>query len=153
MRTGSRNLVPAAVVLAVGFVAASLVLAAGVWLALDRAMARFESAVGDHAAALREAGNQVGAPVGQSVRDLAVAVQDHSESVTQAGQQIGPPVQQSIGGLSTAVLQHSKAVTDAGQTIARPEVRMVDPVEVKEPVTIQGPREDGSLPVDAGLGK
>jgi hypothetical protein len=82
----------------------------GFWFALDHAMGRFESAVADHAGAVRDAGSRVGMPV-------------------------------------------SNAITNAGQTIAHPEIRVVDPLPIKEPVKIRGVKDDGALPVDARLAK
>ncbi len=67
------------------------------------------------------------------------AVNAHAVSVRDAGQAVGPTVAQ--------------AVAAAGERIARPEIRVVEPMPIKEPVKIRGIKDDGALPVDATIGK
>jgi hypothetical protein len=56
-----------------------------------------------------------------------------------------------IGGLSSSVSNHSRAVERAGDTIAQPRIELLNAVEVRQPVTIRGPGEDGTLPVQPRL--
>lgn len=67
------------------------------------------------------------------------AVEGHAASVRDAAGAIGPPVAQSVAA--------------AGERIARPEIRVIDPLPIKEPVKIRGIQDDGALPVDATLAK
>ena len=67
------------------------------------------------------------------------SVTNHAAAVRESGRTIGPPVAQ--------------AVAAAGERIARPEIRVVEPMPIQEPVKIRGIRDDGSLPVDAELKK
>jgi hypothetical protein len=74
---------------------------------------------------------------------LAASINHHSQvlstSLPAAGGEAGRPIARSIGEM-TARLQ-------------RPGLTIASPLDLKQPVRIEGPREDGSLPVDAGLGK
>ena len=58
---------------------------------------------------------------------------------------------QQITGLSSAVSNHSRSVERAGEVIAQPRIEMLNPVDVRQPVTIQGPGEGGTLPVQPHL--
>ena len=66
-------------------------------------------------------------------------VTDHAAAVRDSGHTIGPPVAQ--------------AVVAAGERIARPEIRVVDPLPIKEPVKIRGIKDDGALPIEAKIAK
>lgn len=119
-----RNLMTAAAILAGGLVLAAIIAAGGLWFAIDRAAARFERAVNDHAVAIRD-----------------------------AGQQIGPPVGQSLATLSERVITHGDAIRMAGEMISHPQVKVVDGVPIREPLTIRGADNDGAIQVEATIGK
>jgi hypothetical protein len=118
------NLLTAAATLAAGLVVGSVVLVVGAGWVADRAMTRFES-----------------------------AVHDHSAAVTSAGTDIGTAAQRGFDTLSTHVDQHTGAVDRAGQRIAQPVIKITTPIEVQQPLRIEGPREDGALPVNARIAK
>ena len=118
------KILSAAVVFGVSLVLASLIAALGFWFAMDRAAGRFERAVREHAAAVERGGERVGIPLGRAVDGLTENVKGHASSVDRAGERI-----------------------------AQPLIRMEGPIDVKQPVVIEGPREGGALPVNARVGK
>jgi hypothetical protein len=67
------------------------------------------------------------------------SVSNHAAAVRDSGHVIGPPVAQ--------------AVAAAGERIARPEIRVVDPMPIQEPVKIRGIKDDGTLPIEAKIAK
>ena len=52
-----------------------------------------------------------------------------------------------------AVEAHAISVRDAGQTIAQPQIRVVEPMPIREPVKIRGIKDDGTLPIEAKIAK
>jgi hypothetical protein len=52
-----------------------------------------------------------------------------------------------------SVEAHAAAVRDAGGTISQPQIRVVDPLPIKEPVKIRGVKDDGTVPIEAKLAK
>ena len=52
-----------------------------------------------------------------------------------------------------SVEAHATAVRDAGGTISQPQIRVVDPLPIKEPVKIRGVKDDGTVPIEAKLAK
>ena len=118
------NVVVAAVVFAVGLLLASGLIVWGVGTALDRGMSRFER-----------------------------AVQSHGRSVEAGGERAGVPIHQALKDVSGAMERHAGSVQQAGEKISQPQVRMQDPIAVRQPIIIRGPTDDGALPVKAELGK
>ena len=118
------HLVWAAAILAVGMVAASGVFVWGMWAALDHAAAR-----------------------------LQAGMRDHAQSVERGGAKAGVPVSEAVLAMTEATVKHAASIERAGVTIAQPTITMQNPIAVEQPVRIAGPREDGSLPVNAKVGK
>jgi hypothetical protein len=58
-----------------------------------------------------------------------------------------------MGRFERAVEAHAISVRDAGRTIASPQIRVVDPLPIQEPVKIRGIKDDGSLPIEAKIAK
>jgi hypothetical protein len=77
---------------------------------------------------------------------LAGAVDAHALSVTSASANIGPPVAKSLTHVCEEINRHA-------DILSKPRLTFANPVAVEQPVMIRGPREDGALPVDAGIGK
>ena len=117
------HIVWAAAVLGLCFVAGGGLMAAGVWLALDRTMDRFETAVGRHAESTERGGAVAGASVREGVLELTAATEKHAEAIERSGKLISLPV-----------------------------IKIQSPVAVEQPIRIMGPREDGALPVNARVG-
>ena len=67
------------------------------------------------------------------------SVTNHAAAVRDSGRAIGPPVAQ--------------AVAAAGERIARPEIRVVEPMPIQEPVKIRGSKDDGALQIEAKIAK
>ena len=118
MEADSRHLVRAATVLGGALVVGCIVIAVGLWLAIDRATARLERSIQNHATAVAGAG------------------------VT---------ISTSLNTTSVAIARHADAVAAAGVVISKPEVKIVEPVPIQQPVEIRGTGKDGALPVDAQL--
>ncbi len=62
LETPHRDLTRPFTILGVCLVLAGTIMALGFWLAFDRAMGRFERAVGDHAASIRSSGEVIANP-------------------------------------------------------------------------------------------
>lgn len=118
------NIIWASAVLGLCLVLAGGVMVGGFWLALDNASRRFESAVRDHAKSVERGGAEAGLPIRNALRDMTVSLDRHAGSVERAG-----------------------------EIMSTPRIEMTGPVAVEQPVRIVGPREDGSLPVNATIGK
>ena len=58
-----------------------------------------------------------------------------------------------MGRFERAVEAHAISVRDAGRTIASPQIRVVDPMPIREPVKIRGIKDDGALPIEAKVAK
>lgn len=80
---------------------------------------------------------------------LNVGIREHSGAINASGQHIGPPVARALGELCDRVTGHATAV----EALRKPLITIESPVAVRQPVIIQGPRDDGALPVNASLGK
>jgi hypothetical protein len=52
-----------------------------------------------------------------------------------------------------AVEAHAVSVRDAGRTIASPQIRVVEPMPIQEPVKIRGIKDDGTVPIEAKIAK
>jgi hypothetical protein len=52
-----------------------------------------------------------------------------------------------------AVEAHAISVRDAGRTISNPQIRVVEPMPIQEPVKIRGIKDDGTLPIEAKIAK
>lgn len=126
------NIVAAAAVLGVALVLGCGVLVLGTrWVALaavDRGMARLETAVREHGRALETS-------VAQHGRVLETSVAQHGRA------------------LETSITTHAGATETAGERIARPQVTVADPLPIREPLKIRGVADDGALPVNATIGK
>ena len=118
------NIVLAAAVFAAGVVIASIILVFGVQSALNDAMLHLDA-----------------------------SVRSHAKSVEQAGAAAGVPIREAVVGLTDAVGKHASSVERAGETISRLHLTIKGPVDIAQPVRIEGPREDGSLPVNARIAK
>ena len=116
------NIVLAAAVFAAGINIASIILVLGVQSALNDAMLRLDA-----------------------------SVKTHAKSVEQAGAAAGVPIGKALVRLTNAVGKHAGAIEHAGENISRPQVTIKGPVDIAQPVRIEGPRKDGSLPVNARL--
>jgi hypothetical protein len=77
---------------------------------------------------------------------VASAINTHAAAVRDAGYNVGPPISRSIGELNEHVDRHAAVLRE-------PRLTFVNPVAVQQPVTIQGPHQDGALPVHALIGK
>jgi len=118
------NIVLAAAIFAAGIVIASIILVSGVHSALNDVTPRLDA-----------------------------SIRTHAKSVEQAGAAAGVPILKGLGSLSAAVGKHAGSVEQAGETISHPQVLMKGPVELGQPVRIEGPLKDGTLPVTARLAK
>ncbi len=67
------------------------------------------------------------------------SVEAHGVSVRDAGSGIGLPV--------------ALGVAAGSERIGRPQIRVVDPLPIQEPVKIRGIQDDGALPVEAKIAK
>lgn len=99
-----------------------------------------------------------------------------NNAVEKAGAMAGVPIREAIVSLTASVGKHAAAVEQAGKTISHLQLTVKNPVDVAQPIRIegsrqdgslsvkglvnvaqpiriQGPREDGSLPVRARIGK
>lgn len=76
-------------------------------------------------------------------QSLAASIDKHadvmSRSLPDAGEAAGKPI--------------SEAVDQMSKRLQRPVLKIESPLDLKQPVRIEGPREDGSLPVNATVGK
>jgi hypothetical protein len=75
------------------------------------------------------------------------SVRAHAKSVEKAGAMAGVPIREAIVSLSATVDQHAEAVKQAGKTISHLQLTVKNPVDVAQPIRIEGSRQDGSLPV------
>ncbi|MBA3272340.1 MAG: hypothetical protein H0T11_00510 [Chthoniobacterales bacterium] len=80
---------------------------------------------------------------------LERGVSAHGVMTRDAGGRVATALQQT----TAAVQQHAAAVANAGETISKPQIRVVDPLPIQQPVTIEGPADDGSISVNARIGK
>ena len=118
------NIVLAAAVFAVGIIIASIILVLGVQSALNDAMLHLDA-----------------------------SVRTHAKSVEQAGTAAGVPIREAVLGLTKAVGKHAESVEQAGETISRLQLTIKGPVNIAQPIRIEGSSKDGSLPVNARLAK
>ena len=58
-----------------------------------------------------------------------------------------------MGRFERAVEAHAVSVREAGRTISNPQIRVVEPMPIKEPVKIRGIKDDGTLPIEAKVAK
>ena len=112
------NIVLAAAVFASGIIIASIILVFGIQSALNHAMLQIDA-----------------------------SVRAHGKSVEKAGAMAGMPIREAIDSLSARVNQHATAVERAGKTISHLQLTVKNPVDIAQPIRIQGSRQDGSLPV------
>ena len=80
---------------------------------------------------------------------LEAAVTSHAVMTRDAGTKVAA----SLDAAGNALVDHAGAVREAGRTISTPELRVVDPLPIRQPVKIEGPADDGSLNVNATVGK
>ena len=73
---------------------------------------------------------------------LDASVRTHAKSVEQAGAAAGVPIRAA-----------AESVEQAGKTISRLQITIKGPLNIAQPIRIEGPRQDGSLPVNARLAK
>jgi hypothetical protein len=73
---------------------------------------------------------------------LDASVRTHAKSVEQAGAAAGGPIRAA-----------AQSVEQAGKTISRLQITVKGPVDIAQPIQIEGPRQDGSLSVNARLAK
>ncbi len=73
---------------------------------------------------------------------LDTSVRTHAKSVEQAGAAAGGPIRAA-----------AESVEQAGKTISRLQITIKGPLDIAQPIRIEGPRQDGSLPVNARLAK
>jgi len=118
------NIVLAAAVFAAGMVIASIILVSGIQSALNDAMPRLDA-----------------------------SVRTHAKSIEQAGAAVGIPILEARDTLNAAVDKHANSIEQAGETISHLQVLMKGPMELAQPVRVEGPRKDGALPVTARLAK
>ena len=52
-----------------------------------------------------------------------------------------------------AVEAHAISVRDAGRMVSNPQIRVVEPMPIQEPVKIRGIKDDGTLPIEAKIAK
>lgn len=57
------------------------------------------------------------------------------------------------GKLATALDGNAAAIRDAGKVISTPALRIEEPIPIKEPLKIRGLQDDGSINVNAAMGK
>jgi hypothetical protein len=134
------NIVAAAAVFGIAFVLACMLVVLGVGRAIENAGGRIAEAVAEHGQLTRNAGQQVGSPIQTGLEGLNATVKEHAQAMRSAGQAI-----QSAG----------NSIESAGQAISAPNVTMRGPVPVtaEQPVSIRGPSQGGSLPVDVEMGQ
>lgn len=118
------NIVLAAAVFAAGVIIASIILVLGIQSALNDAMLHLDA-----------------------------SVLTHAKSVEQAGAAAGVPIREAVVGLTNTVGKHAESVEQAGETISRLQLTIRGPVNIAQPIRIEGPRKDGSLPVNARIAK
>ena len=147
------NVVVAAAVFAVGLIVAGGVLVLGAKWVTDDAVGRVEAAARLHAQSVERAGAAAGVPIRDAMTNLTVAVDKHAGSVEKGGAAAGEPIRDGLAGLGKIVTQHAGSIEKAGDSISRPVVNIKDPINVGQPIMIQGRNEDGSLPVKATIGK
>ncbi|MDQ3440808.1 MAG: hypothetical protein M3478_10715 [Planctomycetota bacterium] len=58
-----------------------------------------------------------------------------------------------MGRFERAVDAHAVSVRESGRTIASPQIRVVEPMPIKEPVKIRGIKDDGAMPIEAKVAK
>lgn len=73
---------------------------------------------------------------------LDASVRTHAKSVEQAGAAVGVPIRAA-----------AESVEQVGKTISRLQITIKGPLDIAQPIRIKGPRQDGSLPVNARLAK
>jgi hypothetical protein len=73
---------------------------------------------------------------------LDASVRTHAKSIEKAGAAAG-------GSIRAA----AESVEQASKTISRLQITIKEPVDIAQPIRIEGPGQDGSLPVDARLAK
>jgi hypothetical protein len=117
------HIVWAAAVLGLCFIQGGGLMAAGIWMAMDRAAGRLEA-----------------------------TLQAHARSTEQAGAAAGVPVREAVLELTAATEKHAGAIERSGKLISLPVVKIQSPIAVEQPVRIMGPRDDGALPVNARVG-
>ena len=154
------NIVVAAAVFAVGLIVAGGVLVLGAKWVADDAVGRVEAAARLHAQSVERAGAAAGVPIRDAMSGLTVAVDRHAGSVEKGGAAAGEPIRAGMAGLAEVVTKHAGSIEKAGgsiekagDAISRPVVNIRDPIQVGQPIMIQGRNEDGSLPVNARIGK
>ncbi|HEY2587021.1 MAG TPA: hypothetical protein VGI81_14845 [Tepidisphaeraceae bacterium] len=95
----------------------------------------------------------------KTAAQIDAAVNVHAQAVERAGQNAGAPIRDSLETLSATFDRHAHAVEHAGDQIAHPAIpkdyviQLRGPVAIQQPMVIRGPTQDGSLPVNAVVGK
>jgi len=120
------NVVLAASILALGLVMASVVAVLGVSRIADRTAARLEEAARQHGKQVERAGAAAGTPIRDALVQVDQSIDGHAGSIEQAG---------------------------AAISRAQPSIEMRGSLNLGSPVQVQGPRENGALPVDARIAK
>lgn len=147
------NVVVAAAVFGLGLIIAGGVLVLGAKWVTDDAVARVEAAARVHAQSVERAGAAAGVPIRDAMAGLTATVDKHAAAVERAGDATVEPIRTGFAGIAEGVGTHAKAVAKAGDSISRPVVSIKDPINVGQPIMIQGRNEDGSLSVNARIGK
>ncbi len=112
------NIVLAAAVFASGIVIASIILVVGIQSALNNAMLHFDA-----------------------------SVRTHAKSVEKAGAMAAMSIREGIVSLNATVDKHAKAVENAGKTVSNLQLTVKKPLDLAQPIRIEGSRQDGSIPV------
>lgn len=77
---------------------------------------------------------------------LDATVRTHAKSVEQAGSAVGAPIRSAAVGLT-------KTIEQADENVYSLQMTIKDPLKIAQPIQVKGPRQDGSLPVNARLAK
>ena len=80
-----------------------------------------------------------------AAQTLNTGISHHADAIQAAGFNTGSPVAKSLDHLSETVQEHARL-------LRTPVLRIESPIDVRQPVTIQGPREDGALPIRGLIG-
>jgi len=138
------NVVVAAIVFGVALVLSSVILVFGIRTAANRAMLRFEAAVTEHGKAVERGGERAGEPIKSGLAGIPPALSGI------------PPA---LAGIPPAFDRHGQSLEKSGERIAHPQIptnlsiRMEGTVPVPQPLRVEGPADDGALPVNARLAK
>ncbi len=71
-----------------------------------------------------------------------------NNAVEKAGAIASIRIREAVVSLSASVGKHAAAVEHAGKTISHLQLTVKNPVDLAQPIRIEGSRQDGSLPVN-----